>query len=111
MKKALTTTILLFSIFQGSSFAEEWSVYKKVLTQKAINYCFVMEGVLTEKDANILNNHFLIERAGLTQSQVDIASRSIVERNDDFVKRNGGCKNILDGYGRINLINNGVIPK
>lgn len=111
MKKTLTATILLFSTFQGSAFAEEWSVYKKVLIQKSINYCLVMEGLMTEKDARLLDNHFLIEKEGLTQSQVDNISRSIAERNDNFVKRNGGCKNILDGYGRINLINNGVIPK
>ena len=104
---------LLFSlsIFQGSSFAEEWNAYKKVQIQKSIGYCLVMEGLLTEKDANLLDNYFLIEKNGLTKSQIDNISRSIAEQNDDFVKRNGGCKNVLDAYGRINLINNGVIPK
>lgn len=111
MKRTLTAFILSLSIFQGSSFAEEWNAYKKVQVQKSIGYCLMTEGLLTEKDAKSLDNYFLIEKNGLTKSQIDNISRSIAEQNDDFVKRNGGCKNVLDAYGRINLINNGVIPK
>ena len=110
MKKELTSITLLVLLFQGASIAEEWSAYKKVLLQKTISYCMVMEGLLTEKDARLLDNDFLIRKGGLTQSQVDNISRSIAERNDNFIEKNGGCKNMLDGYGRINLINNGVIP-
>ena len=108
----LKQAIVLGLISQIPSLAgeEEWTPYKKVLTQKAIGYCLVQEGIMTLKDARYYDNTALRNKGGLTQIQIDTISFSIEQSGDSFVKRNGGCKNLLDGYGRIVLIQKTILP-
>ena len=95
MKKAFSVLVIIFS-FQGSSFAKDCDLYKKVLLPEVVSYCLVAEGIITVKEAFMLDRYHL-----LTENEKEQAAKSINPTTrdvKDFIVSNGYCKQIASRW-------------
>ena len=95
MKKALSALVVILS-FQGSSFAKDCDLYKKVLLPEVVSYCLVAEGIITVKEAFMMDEYHL-----LTEKEKEQAAKQIHPTTRDvkeFIASNGYCQQIASKW-------------
>jgi len=95
MKKALSASVVILS-FQGSSFAKDCDLYKKVLLPEVVSYCWVAEGILRPVEAFGFNEYQLLNTNEVEQARKNI--RPTIKDLKGFIVQNGYCKKILSVF-------------
>jgi len=98
MKLNLISTTLISAcvLVPVASTAQECDIYKKVLLVEVVSYCLVERGIITPKEAFMLNEYHLLTEKEAKEARTE--TKPTIADMKEFIKKNGYCGDIYSDW-------------